>query len=373
MRATALFLALSLAGGCLAFGISGCGGGSGAAPPMASKNLFSGSYDVAAVWGMQIPVPSRVAGMWGTAVADGAQSVSLAAASNELGVIDPAYLVGTLDYSIGLDRTLGWRSTGGPFLDVWSGGISADGHVAALAGVQPSQPGVFLLTRRVGSWSDASLTGDYHLCGFTFNHVLALHTGWMGTITFDGTGGASVSVGANYNGTIAPFGPSPVLYAVAPDGAVTMDFGGSITVQGSLTGGGDVVIASGSTTSGGPAAIYALVRASAATSAATFSGEYHVAGFAKDTVTNEHRCMTGWMRPDGATNVSWITRNVVEQDAGVRGGGIGTFTVVGNGSLLISTQLNDNLRGAVSPTGDFAVLGRISDPGSDPTFLFLFR
>ena len=373
MRTTALFLALSLLGVCLASGMTGCGGGSGAPPPTASKNLFAGSYDVAAVWGMQIPAPSRVAGMWGTAVADGVQSVSVDIASNELGVIDPAYLTGTIDYSIGLDRTLGWRSTGGPFLDVWSGGISADGHVAAVASVQPSQPTVFLLTRRVGSWSDASLEGDYHLCGFSFNYVLALHTGWMGTITFDGTGGASVSVGANYDGTIAPFGPSPVSYAVAANGVVTLDFGGSITVQGSITGGGDVVIASGSTTSDGPAAIYALVRASAATSAATFSGEYHVAGFAKDILTNEHRCMTGWMRPDGATDVSWITSNVVERDAGVRGGGVGTFTVVGNGSLLISTQLTDNLRGAVSPTGDFAVLGRISDPGSDPTFLFLYR
>jgi hypothetical protein len=356
----------------VAIGIpAGCGGGGGGSSTAPGQELFTGIYSVAGLSGTDIP-PLEVIGAWGTAEADGVSEVQLVVTQNELGTITGPLPPDAAEFSVGLDRTLAFRVPQFPFLDILTGGITADGEVAALANTAFGGTAIYLFARTGGTGSDASLLGPYHICGYSYDDVVAVQTGWVGVVLFDGSGGGTLSAGLNHNGTVSPFGPISVSYGVAADGVVSLDLGSMITLTGRLAAGGDVVIASGSTTATGPPALFALLRAGTSMTNAAFDGTYHTVGFARDMSTFEHRCLSGATVSDGAGGFAWFVQSKEETGPVTLESDGGLYNILTNGTLFASTP-TDELRGAVTPNGNFAVLGRISGVSPDPTFWFLFR
>ena len=371
MRAYVLVVARLL--GVLLLGVLPCcgGGGGGGTTPASGSGLFAGTYAMSSLTGDN-GGPAEVTGGWGVMDADGIDAAQLTLATNEAGTITPAGMPEDLRFSVGLDRTLGFRIDGFPFLDILAGGITSTGEVAAAALHLVGGAGMYLFTRHGGFPTVASLNGPYHVVGYSYNGTLAIQTGWVGVATFNGSGGGTLSVGLNNNGFIAPFGPASFSYAVAPSGQITLDLGNAIVVTGRLTTDGELLIASGSTTSGGPPACFAFLRAGTAVTDTVFDGIYHAVAFGRDLTTLDHFDGFGGLFAMGDGNVSWYlnfkdesTQTVVESDSGM-------YATVANGSVVITTA-TDALRGAISADGRYAILGRLAGPDPDPSFWLLLR
>ncbi len=162
MRGRAV-LWIPLLGLVLLFGYAACGGGggSGAAPGL-DASTFSGTYFWASLTATdESPATDVASGQWGTAVADGAGSMTVNLRTNESGSIMPPGMA-TVPYTVATDGTWVWRATGVEFT---RGGISSDGRIAGGTSLRTGLfPQINLLIRREGTWSTASLNGTYHMC-----------------------------------------------------------------------------------------------------------------------------------------------------------------------------------------------------------------
>lgn len=340
-------------------------------PPAA---LFNGTYFYQAFAG-NFTVPSGYT-WWGNVVADGVSEITggtLGSNDGAGGIFsDPAPAV---PYIVDEARRMTWPG-GGPFN--LQGGIAADGNVATMGSIGlTGWPGLAILVRRDGTFDLASLNDTYHLSGFC--STLSDISFW-GSATFDGLGGVNQTVTANRNGLLSGPTPSPPeTYTVAADGTSTLTFS-SVTTQGGILPGGDLVVLTGSTAAAPPiTCLFVLIRQSAAASASTLSGNYHIGAFFADAPPAPPPNFSSFTGTGSSDGVSTLTTNVggtINIDGAVTSFPLAvtndSYTVSADGTLTLTTA-GTTLVGAVSPTGDYAVVAGGTTAGSLPQLWFLVR
>ena len=351
----------------LLLALIGCGGGAGDAGP-GSAALFSGAYEMVGFSGVA-GVPDEATAFWGTAVGDGAGMTTAAGmiTENRNGVVTGPDADTPTAYTLTADRRITFEFGGTP---LHTGGISADGTVVCFGSVLGgSAPAIGILGKKSGVFSDASLSGLYHLCAFAYN-ATPEDEAVFGTVTFDGLGGAASNTTSNVAGVVSPPVAGINTYAVGPDGAMSMSLFGEL-LRGQILAGGELITLSGATAAGFPV-IAVLVQGSMGAANAQLSGTYHSIAMTADP---------------GAGDVWLSTTGTFSSD----GGGafsVGAFTTNADsvttsfppfpGSLPYVVNPSGRLTwgnyvGGVSPSGNFATFaGSTSRPGS-PEMWFLLR
>lgn len=173
----------------------------------------------------------------GTVSFDGAGSFSGTVTTNTEGTIAaPVALSGT--YSVagdgGLALTVGAETLSGGMLN--GAGVAVAASTSAGA-----DPAIFILVKKGGTFTDASLSGKYFACTFSFDVDDDHHESETGTVTFDGAGSFSFSsLVSNEEGVIST-GSGGGTYSVASDGVLSATAGSEV-MQGGLRDGGSVAI-----------------------------------------------------------------------------------------------------------------------------------
>ena len=353
------------------------GDGCGATCLLPPAALFDGTYFYQALAG-HFSVPTGHS-WWGDVTADGVSTITggTLGSNDGLGGISSDPLPAGLNYTVDAARRMTWPAGGAFNVE---GGIATDGSVAVMSSIGAAGwPGLAILVRRDGSFDLGTLNGIYHAIGF--RSFGPSDVSFWGTVVFDGLGGATDSFTLNNNGALAP----PLLlghqtYTVAADGTTTYTLAAAnYATQGGILQGGDLVVLAGETVAGPTqTCIVVLIRQSTAASASTFSGNYHIGAFVADAGAPppSFSSFTGTSSADG---VGMLTTNVggtinvdgivgpwppaVTNDA---------YTVSAIGTLTLTTA-GTTLVGAVSPTGDFAVVAGGTTALSLPQLWFMVR
>jgi cysteine-rich repeat protein len=342
-------------------------------PPAA---LFDGTYFYQALAG-NFTGPTGYS-WWGDLTADGVSEITGGTLEWNDGVGGTSSgPVPVVSYTVDAARRMTWPG-GGPF-NV-QGGIAADGSVATLSSIGAlGWPVLSILVRRGGTFDLASLNGTYHLSGFCSAGIVDVSL-W-GSATFDGLGGVNQTFTENGNGSlIGPIPSTPETYTVSADGTTTLTFGSSITTQGGILPGGDLVVLTGSTVAAPVInCLFVLIRQSAAASASTLSGNYHIGAFFADAPPApppNYSSFTGTGSSDGVNTLTTNVGGTINVD-----GAVGPFppvvvndayAVSADGTLTLTTA-GTTLVGAVSPTGAYAVVAGGTTAGSLPQLWFLVR
>lgn len=362
---------LLLAGLALAV-TGGCGSSCDPCPP-SDAGALTGTFLMAGRAG-SADAPHEELGLWGsvTFTADG--RVVFDATANELGVIGDFTGMGEMLFDVGLHRTITTGLDGFPGLAILAGGYSVDGSLAMLSTEGAGRPHLMLMARRETAGTPESLAGTYHLCGTSYDLGLSTHTAWLCTLTLDGTGNGTLEGLLNRNGITGGLSPTAVTASVPGDGTVALQLASAGTVVGPIAHGGDVMIVSGSTTPLEDPALHVIVRQAEAATADDLDGFYHFVGFEVDAGSGAHAVLHGTVHAESSTQVLSMYGWRHEESEATEAGYGGTYTVASNGSVILqSTSGSDDFRGAVSASGDVAVLWRGGDPGSDPTLWVLIR
>jgi hypothetical protein len=317
------------------------------------------------------PAPSSTSD-WGSGFGAGGV-LSLLLQSNVDGtVVAPASL--SLDDSLDADGTIHLR-TPGASVDLLRGCVSTD-QGAVLAGkvLAGDIPGIFMATR---VWpvaaTTADLTGSHHATLFRFDGANA--ASGATTATFNGTGTATLPAGGvfNQNGVITTSTlASSLPYSVASDGLVTLTTTlGGIGFQGGLHPTREIGACAGSI---GPGirTLFVFVQNATAASDLTFAGDYCMVGLTYDFAAPAFRSFTGHLVSDGLAGGTVTGTTNVEGVIGSTGPTTLTYAVSLNGTLTVTTP-DGTFSGGVSPSGDFAVLGGPTTPGSQPAIYVLVR
>jgi cysteine-rich repeat protein len=339
-------------------------------PPAA---LFNGTYFYQAFAG-NFPAFTGYS-WWGDVVADGVNQIT----GGTLGWNDGAGGISSgpvpaLSYTVNAARRMTWP-VGGPF-NV-QGGIAIDGSVATLSSIGATGwPGLSILVRRGGTFDLGSLNGTYSLSGL-LSDVSGDFAIW-GTVVFDGIGGANESFMVNRNGTQAGPFDTAQSYTVAADGTTTYTSApANVPIQGGILMGGDLVVLTGTTVVGPPSLII-LIRQSAAASASTLSGNYHIGAFVFDVGAPPpyFSSFTGTASSDGVNTLTTNVGGTINVD-----GVVGpwppsvtndAYTVLPDGTLTMTTA-GTTLVGSVSPTGAYAAVAGGMTAGSIPQLWFMVR
>ncbi|MDJ0522463.1 MAG: hypothetical protein QNJ90_10375 [Planctomycetota bacterium] len=372
MRHVATVFGVFCLGVLLIFTAAACGGGGGSSTtPTPTADELHGTY----FWHMfegDIGPPLRNGSFWGTLTADGFGEVTGSTLSvNDGGsLFGPSALPG-YDYTIKAGRRLGFLTASSP-----RGGVSADGRVATLLPIADgTPPSPAILLRRTGTFTLADLAGTYHACAF-FSFVGVDSAWFAGLVTFDAAGGATYSSGINSNGVVTqPSAPIPYGTAsVATDGTVTWAAPTPQVVwSGGMLAGGELIVFAGTTQAIDAQFLIVLIRQGTGLSNATWSGSYHFISIgAGNSPPPRYGAITGTATVDGAGSLA-IAAETGNQDGTITPGGslpslpylvgaTGTLDTVGGGN-----------RGAVSPSGDFAMFAGGTTPLSGPTLWFFHR
>lgn len=361
---TACVLLIAAAGLVLSSG--GCGGGDGTPGP--GTDAFVGTYHYFGLVGAETPATLLVA-QWGTVTADGMGSFTLSSTDNNLGaIVGPGS--DTFLYTIGADRSIGWRDAGPDFL---RGGISANGRLVVLGdSADGRQPAMAVLLRREGTYSVASLNGDYHLAGWMHNVPSGENSSHFGFATFNGAGAGTYVGPGNIEGTLPAVGALAFSYTVAADGALQMDFT-TWSWVGGVVAGGELVVVSGATDGGDFPVLQAFVKESTAASLATISGDYFVAGMEHDFTTPGFRSSGGKATADGLGGIQLTLTQNDEGTVTTNPTAAATYDVDIDGEVTLTTGGGEDYGGGVTPSGDVVILGGPNTPGAEPGFFFLIR
>ncbi len=356
-------LVLVLVGLALILGSCGGGGGGGV---LFGVTSFAGTY-----W-LVLFEPDSSSGdpvaTWGTAVSDGAGNVTLDGMANEAGMLSSPGAQ-ALTYTVDLDGTTRFFQGA---TEVVKGGISGDGNCVILAANSTSlTPLIVVMIRTVGTFSPATLAGDFHISGYSVpGGAESLHST---KAAFDTVSAFSGSGASNTDGT-QDGGALSGTYTVATSGQATLTLFGA-THEGCLqTGGGFGLFGGGNAMSDIPA-IYMLMRAASSASTATLFGSYWAVGIEKDLVGGGFGSIFGTVTADGV-NQLWIAGT--RYDGTTLGPLTGTavYGVSSDGTVVADRSGvfgNEDLKGAVSPDGRIALLAGGSVAGSRPLLYILCR
>jgi hypothetical protein len=155
---------------------------------------------------------------------------------------------------------------------------------------------------------------------------------------------------------------------------------GSVTTQGGILPGGDLVVLTGSTAAA-PAinCLVVLIRQSTAASASTLSGNYHIVALFADAPPApppDFSSFTGTGSSDGLNTLTTNVGGTTNIDGLVTAWPLSvtndSYTLATDGTLTLTTA-GTTLVGAVSPTGAYAVVAGGTTAGSLPQLRFLVR
>ncbi len=354
--------------GLLVLASAGCGGGGGGGgDPLL---LFSGTYAIIGFEGDNDVVDTGRA-QWGEITADGAGVVTGGSISeNENGVLDGPTAQAASAYTIDADRNLSILSGGVPFL---TGRISADGRVATLSPIAAgTTPAIIILGRKEGTYSNASLSGLYHIAMIAYSSGVPEDQVYWGQFTLAGAAGTgSGSLTINADGSTGSSGALSMTYSVAADGSATVGLSG-LSLSGTVVAGGDVVLLAGSTDALEPPFMAVLIKGSAGATNALLNGSYGFTGMRMQETPASVEWTSAHFNATiiGATTISLGPGTTNEDGAvGPDSGGAADYTVSPDGTLSVNSG---SLVGGVSPGGDFAVLAGDA-AGGDMEFYFLVR
>ncbi len=372
MRHVATVFGVFCLGGLLIFTSAACGGGGGSSTtPTPTADELNGTY----FWHFfegEIGPPLENGAYWGTMTADGFGKVTGATLNlNDGGSLYGPSAIPGFDYTIQGARRLAFLTPSSP-----RGGVSADGRVAtAMPTGNGISPSASIMLKRSGTFTLADLAGTYHACAIF--SIAGVDSSWFaGLVTFDAAGGATYSSGINSNGVITvPAAPIPYGTAsVATDGTVTWT---SPTPQvvwsGGMLAGGELVVFAGTTQAIDAQFLIVLIRQGSGLSQATLSGSYHFVSIgASNSPPPRYAALTGTATADGAGNLA------IEVEAGNLDGTITPgnslpslpYLVGATGTLDTGGGSNS---GAVSPSGDFAMIAGGTTPLSSPALWFFHR
>jgi hypothetical protein len=194
---------------------------------------------------------------WGTATFDGAGGVTFAYALSEDGVIAPP-TGGPTTYTVAAD---GATTLAAPPPAVYEGGILLGGDLVILSGSSTAtrDPGMMILIRQGSGLGPASAMGTYFLAGASRGGGGGGFESVTGPATFDGAGSVSVTLTRNDDGVITTDPPQTVGYAIAGNGAFTVNAGGDL-FQGAISPDGRFAMISGETTGSGNPQINFLLK-----------------------------------------------------------------------------------------------------------------
>jgi hypothetical protein len=194
----------------------------------------------------------------GPAVLDAGTGIVTGIVRNRMGVVSAS------SYSFGYEAFLDGsvrvtEPTGGTVLD---GSFVRGGSVAVLGGaVEPAGalPAVQVFVRASAAATSATFAGSYWFVALMRDPVTREYRTLTGSAEADGGGTASWTATANLEGRVTPGIVDAGAYAVAADGALTLE-----TVSGTLSGGvsedGRFAVLGGGTTAGTPPAIWFFAR-----------------------------------------------------------------------------------------------------------------
>lgn len=348
----------------------GCGGGGGgssspATPPAPTPMTnadFTGVYQIGGLIS-QVSGDLRLT-QFGTITADGSgMTDNLVGVNNDGTAGVPSSTTST--YTVAADGAFSLDAA-------VTGGLQRSGRGALAANLSPlSPPSLYVLLRRSGTYSNATLSGDYHL-----GLMLALgnsggqsvwSTTAQGALAFDGGGGVTYpAVSSNSAGAQGAAGGGTAAYAITAAGELTLDsFTGSLV--GSVTSGGSFGFAAGPGSAGGAPAMQVFTRRGSGMTAAAFNGEYWVAGiFSDPTDSGNWLAFSGTVTADGAGNMNYVSTTENFEGAIAPNSGPDTYTVSGDGTLRSGDRV-----GGITQDGEFAFYSGADSANGTP-LLFVF-
>jgi hypothetical protein len=351
-----------------AFVLAACGGSGGGGSSSVEGDFFAVGYEADAD-------PSATArATWGASAESNGSTLTMALFQNVDGTISGP-TVRELDVSVDDDGGVVLRDTASGEA-ILGGRVGEGGDLVVAASVRTGDlPRVLTLVRDAEGAETADLSGDHHFGLFTFDGGQG--RGTSGVVTFDGLGGALFPAGASTNtdGSVAVSGiGSPASYTVSPSGVVDLDLSSGLAFQGGLDPTGELVVLGGTATPSEFPGWMILVRESVGASDAAFSGTYATVAIALDPGAPFLLSFVGDVVADGegtaeirgsAINVDGVlASNISPSEA--------TYAVGADGTLTFATG-DEVLRGGISPSGRYAVLGGGISDGSFPQLRLLVR
>ena len=324
---------------------------------------MTGTYTVACVTS-SITSPANES-VFGTVSADGVGMLTPTIGMNSGGASLTPPAAGTpFPYSVAADGAVN--------LDGITGGIRSDGSAAVAANVSAGgDPQICVLLRRDGTYSNATLTGDYHHGMYlsSSSPILSLYsTTAQGKVAFDGSGVVTYpGTTANQGGTLQPITGGTGSYALSAAGEFTVDALPDPALGGA-TSDGNFAIAAGSNTNAGTTFLAVYVKASTGLTASAFSGEYWVVGiFSDPTNTDQVTSFQGSVTADGAGGMNYVSTTENFEGAIAPNSGADTYTVGADGTLNSGPRT-----GAITADGNYAYLsGENVASGTPMLFVFI--
>ena len=255
-----------------------------------------------------------------------------------------------------------------------TGGISADGSVAAHVGIAPNAgPGVHLHLRKGSGLDDSILSGTYYFAAFGAQVAGVMTGSYWGRVQLDGMGAGSLLANANIEGVIAPPNNIDLTYAVAANGGVDWTFTGAQTMTGWSTAEGELVVLAGGTMAADDPLLIVMVREGAGYSDASMEGPWFLLGLSQEVGPNSYTSFTGSLLSNGmgAADVQGIANNEGTIDWTMPEN-VSTSTTA-NGGLTLTTGGGETWVGGISQSGRFGVLAGPTNAGSDPGIYVLLR
>jgi hypothetical protein len=349
--------------------IAGCGGGGGSdssTPPAYSEADLNGVYQVMCVRASQTSM--GVFGNYGHFVADGMGMSVPTLGENSNGLPSAPMMGAPEPYTVGSDGTIS--------IDDFVGKFACGTDCALLATTTAGDdPGICILLRRDGAYSNNLLTGNYHM-GAIQASLTVVQTNWtgvgggLGPVVFDGMGGGAFPDSMqNENGTQSTPPGGAIPYSIAADGVAEMGGNWTGIGLGAVSSDGSLACFSGGTDASRPF-LSVFLQQGAGLSAATFSGDYRFVALRSDPANGRSFASSvGSATADGAGSMSFpLVTNNSEQVITVDMNSVAAYTVGATGILGLN-----GLVGAVSPDGKYAYITGGAGAGDDPILVFFAR
>jgi len=303
----------------------------------------------------------------GTLTFDGAGAYTSAMTVNMDGTIGFQAPASTYSLNAAGDITLDDGSGG-----TLAGGLDAAHEVAVVSRITPARhPLIVIAVKRSGTYSQLSLSGDYHVAAYHWDGGggAPAYAALTGVGTFDPAAGTfGFTATNNWGGTVNPVSLA-VNYAVAADGTLTLSdpAGSGILFNGGVMTGGDIMVGA-STSVGGKPMMLVAIRKSGIFTASTLSGP--------------HRALS--IGSSGAGASSWIGERIFDGEYDWTASGtlndngtvsttfpLGTYSVTPEGHMTMTATPSVFMLG-VREAGT-AATGAAITSGEAPRFVFSVR
>lgn len=345
--------------------LMGCGGGSSGSGGGLSNASVTGPYTFVCLTG-SLTAPTQGA-RFGTITTDGSGGYTGVLGSNN-GTTSTAPVAGaTGTYFVLLGGALQLDSTqyGGMNSDV-TAGVAAETD-------DGTSPSICVLLKRVGTYSEATMSGNYHHGFLASFGPAGGSSSWsttaLGSTSFDGLGQMTYATAAtNDSGTQSTTGGGSAAYSLTAAGDLTVS-----TLAGNCLGGatadGVFAVAAGALPGAGGPALTVFLKKGSGMNASAFSGSYFFVALESDpTSSHQWRGTTGLATADGTGTLSIgsttvNTDGVITQPTSSR-----PFTVGADGTLTSQTEV-----GGVSQDGRFAFLCGGTTANSSPAIYVFIR